>query len=74
MEFCPECGATLLPNDGKLECKCGYTKDLLNEDQYTVSEVIAAEETVKMVGENSIPPSKIDISIYKPRRFNKIEK
>ena len=23
MEFCPDCGAMLLPKDGKLECGCG---------------------------------------------------
>ena len=28
MEFCPDCGAMLLPNDNKLKCSCGYTKDL----------------------------------------------
>lgn len=52
MEFCPECGAMLLPNEGKLECNCGYTKDLSNNDQYEVSEEINAEETVKMLGED----------------------
>jgi len=24
MEFCPECGAILLPMNKKLKCKCGY--------------------------------------------------
>lgn len=52
MEFCPECGAMLLPNDGKLQCNCGYTKDLSNNDQYAVSEDIKAEDTVKMLGED----------------------
>ena len=52
MEFCPECGAMLLPNDGKLECNCGYTKGLSDNNQYEVSEDIKAEETVKMLGED----------------------
>ena len=51
MEFCPKCGAMLLPKNGKLECGCGYTEDL-NADQYKVSEEIEAEETVKMLGED----------------------
>ena len=28
MEFCPNCGAMLLPKNGKLECQCGYSDDL----------------------------------------------
>ena len=30
MEFCPNCKAMLLPKDGKLQCSCGYIKDLSN--------------------------------------------
>lgn len=54
MEFCPDCGAMLLPNkDGKLECKtCDYKKDLSNNDEYEVSKDIEANETVKMLGED----------------------
>lgn len=51
MEFCPQCGAMLLPKEGKLECGCGYTKDLSNNDEYKVSKEIEAEENVKMLGE-----------------------
>lgn len=38
MEFCPECGAILLPMNKKLKCKCGYEKSLSDEvkDQYEV--------------------------------------
>jgi DNA-directed RNA polymerase subunit M len=53
MEFCPNCGAMLLPKDGKLECSCGYNSDLSNTDEYEVSEEIKSEETVKMLGEDS---------------------
>ena len=52
MEFCPECGAMLLPKDGKLECSCGYVKNLSNDNEYAVSEKIEANETVKMLGED----------------------
>ena len=42
MEFCPECGAMLLPQNDKLECKCGYKKDLTKSEstQYEVSEKV----------------------------------
>lgn len=52
MEFCPDCGAMLLPKDGKLECGCGYTKDLSDNNEYAVSKEIEAEENVKMLGED----------------------
>ena len=37
MEFCPKCGAMLIPKDGNIKCKCGFEKSLLNdefEEQY----------------------------------------
>ena len=50
MEFCPECGAMMLPNNGILKCnKCGYSNELGDTDEYEVSEDIKAEETVKYV-------------------------
>ena len=32
MEFCPDCGKMLMPNKGKIKCRCGYEKDLSKED------------------------------------------
>lgn len=52
MEFCPECGAMLLPKEGKLECSCGYTKNLSDANDYKVSKEIESEENVKMLGED----------------------
>ena len=52
MEFCTDCGAMLLTKDGKLECSCGYVKNLSNDNEYAVSEKIEANETVKMLGED----------------------
>ena len=52
MEFCPECGAMLLPKDGKLECSCGYSKNLSDNNEYEVSKKVEADETVKMLGED----------------------
>ncbi|MBQ6100361.1 transcription factor S [Methanobrevibacter sp.] len=52
MEFCPNCRAMLFPKDGKLECKCGYSKDLSNDNKYKVSKDIEAKDNVKMLGED----------------------
>ncbi|WP_405293504.1 transcription factor S [Methanobrevibacter sp.] len=50
MEFCPECGAMMLPNNGVLKCnKCGYSNELDDAKEYKVSEDVKAEETVKYV-------------------------
>lgn len=38
MEFCPDCGAMLMPDKGKVKCRCGYEKSLTSKDieeQYT---------------------------------------
>jgi DNA-directed RNA polymerase subunit M len=54
MEFCPECGAMMLPNNGILKCnKCGYSNELDNSNEYTVSRDVEAKETVKMLGEDA---------------------
>lgn len=52
MEFCPDCGAMLLPKDGKLECGCGYVKDLSDSNDYEVSREVKVEDNVKMLGED----------------------
>ena len=53
MEFCPECGAMLLPKEGKLECSCGYKKNLSDDGEYEVTEKVEAAETVKILGDES---------------------
>ena len=53
MEFCPECGAMMLPNNGVLKCnKCGYSNESGDTGEYTVSEEINAEDKVKMLGDD----------------------
>ena len=53
MEFCPECGAMLLPNNGILKCNsCGYERNLTEENEYEVSGKINETENVKMIGED----------------------
>ena len=52
MEFCPECGAMLLPNDNKLECNCGYKKDLASDNkEYSVSQKLNEKQGVVDMGE-----------------------
>jgi DNA-directed RNA polymerase subunit M len=59
MEFCPKCGAMLLPNENKLKCKCGFEKDLSDDEtnQYSISEKISSNDNVVMRGEeiNTLP-------------------
>ena len=52
MEFCPDCGAMLLPNDNKLKCSCGYTKDLSSDNnEYSVSQKVKEKQGVVDMGE-----------------------
>ena len=53
MEFCPKCGAMMLPSNGVLKCNsCGYSNELSDDDEYAVSEKVESNETVKMLGED----------------------
>lgn len=53
MEFCPKCGAMMLPNDGILKCEtCGYSNELEKNDMYEVSKEINAEDNVKILGKD----------------------
>ena len=53
MEFCPECGAMMLPKDGILKCNsCGYNEDLSNDNAYEVSKEIKETDNVKMLGDD----------------------
>lgn len=50
MEFCPECGAMLLPKDNELKCSCGYTKNLAS-NEYSVAAEIKEKQGVVDMGE-----------------------
>lgn len=53
MEFCPECGAMMLPNEGILKCNsCGYEESLSDESEYEVSGKIIENEGVKDLGKD----------------------
>lgn len=64
MEFCPECGGMLIPNDGKISCAiCGYEKDLAGiENDYKQKEEVKAKETIIMKGEdiNTLPTTSVE--------------
>ena len=53
MEFCPECGAMMLPNNGELKCNsCGYVKGSSEDSEsYKLSGTIEEHETVTNLGE-----------------------
>ncbi|WP_407454230.1 transcription factor S [Methanobrevibacter sp.] len=53
MEFCPECGAMMLPNNGILKCNsCGYSDESSDNSEYTVSGKRETKETVTNLGED----------------------
>ena len=52
MEFCPKCGAMLLPKEGILKCNsCGYSNELEDSENYKLSKEIEEHENVKVLGE-----------------------
>ena len=54
MEFCPECGAMMLPSDGVLKCNsCGYSNELSDNNEYKLEREVEAEDNVKMLGEET---------------------
>lgn len=61
MEFCPECGAMLLPKNNKLKCKCGFKKDLTEADEYKISEKVESKNNIIMKGEevNTLPTTNV---------------
>ena len=52
MEFCPNCGAMLMPEKGKVKCSCGYEKSLTDDD---------IEEQYHMEGEKN-PEAKVIVT------------
>ena len=44
MEFCPNCGSMLMPENGLIKCSCGYEKSLTDND---------LEEQYKFEGEKN---------------------
>ena len=53
MEFCPECGAMMLPNKGVLKCNsCGYSDESSDDKEYKVSAKRKSDETVKILGDD----------------------
>ena len=67
MEFCPNCGAMLIPRNNKLKCKCGYEATLKKEDQkeYSVKEKINPQSKVIVTDRNSTAMPTKKITCYK---------
>jgi DNA-directed RNA polymerase subunit M len=52
MEFCPECGAMMLPNKGVLKCNsCGYIESS-EKKEFKVKREIKSNQTVTNLGED----------------------
>ena len=68
MEFCPDCGAMLMPKEGKIRCRCGYEKKLTEkdiEDQYHMEGETMPQAKVKVLDEDSIVMPTREITCYK---------
>lgn len=63
MEFCPKCGGILFPKDNSFICKCGYSKNITEDevDQYEVSEKIESSDSVIITGDeiNTLPKTNV---------------
>lgn len=63
MEFCPDCGKVLIPNNRILTCgNCGYKKKLLKSQKkdYIISQDVSDKQDIIMSGEkiNALPTTK----------------
>ena len=68
MEFCPECGKMLMPENGIVRCGCGYEKALSSDDieeQYTMEGEKMPEMEVLELDEDSILLPTTKITCYK---------
>ena len=67
MEFCPDCGAMLMPNNGKIKCTCGYEKSLTNDDleeQYHMKGETNPETKVVVTDSNNVALPTTKITCY----------
>lgn len=65
MEFCPKCGSMILPQNGKLKCKCGYELDLIDPDikkQYNLERNTNPQQKIIITDStsNALPTKKIN--------------
>ena len=63
MEFCPDCGAMLMPKKGVIRCSCGYEKSLSHDDleeQYHMEGETNPENKVIVTnGDKALPTTRI---------------
>ena len=68
MEFCPNCGKMLMPNKGKIRCRCGYENDISDDDiekQYHMEGEKKTDAKVIVLDEDSILLPTTKITCYK---------
>ena len=68
MEFCPDCGAMLMPKKGMIRCRCGYEKSLEKEEiaeQYSMEGEKNPEAKVIVTDRNNVALPTTTITCYK---------
>lgn len=68
MEFCPNCGKMLMPNKGKVKCRCGYVKSISDEvieEQYHFEGEKNPEAKVIVTDSNNVALPTTTITCYK---------
>ena len=68
MEFCPDCGAMLLPKNNKIKCRCGYEKSLSKDyvkDKYEVKGETNPQAEVIVTDNKNVALPTTTITCYK---------
>lgn len=64
VEFCPECGSLLLPKEGLLQCRCGYTKEIgeKEKEKYDIGKKLEEPREIPVIEEEiqQMPSVKVD--------------
>ena len=63
--FCPKCGGLMRPSEGKLACRCGFTKSPGKADKVTVKEKSHTRETVIIEGDTNVLPMTTEVECPK---------
>ncbi|WP_297981211.1 transcription factor S [uncultured Methanobrevibacter sp.] len=68
MRFCPECGKMLFPKKNMLECECGFSEYISDdecEEEYNFEEEIKNKMTVIFTDNNNVALPTKKITCYK---------
>ena len=68
MEFCPNCGKIMMPKKGIVKCRCGFKKELSDDDiekQYHMKGETKDEKKVIVTDSNNVALPTTRITCYK---------